>query len=65
MKKRIKNTSQYRGSLITFQHYLNTYNFILPMEETNIQQGHMFYITSWYKGGILDEIHIKRKPLTK
>ncbi len=61
-KKIVKHISTYRGTLITFQHYLNTHYFVLPMEEAN--SGNQVYdITEWYKNGILVKIEIKLKAV--
>ena len=62
-KKVIKHTSIWRGNLMTFQDYLNTYHYLLSLEERNIDSKQVYKITEWYKQGKLIKILIKRIDL--
>ena len=65
MKSKIpEHNSIYRGSLMTFQHYLNCYYFLLPLEErfANTKE-YLFEIKEEYENAILRKIVIKRKEL--
>lgn len=67
MKKRItKHNSIYRGSLMTFQHYLNCYHFLLPLKERfSDTKEYIYEIKEEYKDAILRKIIIERKPLKR
>lgn len=60
MKKLIKNNSFYRGPLMTFQHYLNTYHSVLPFEARTDGGSQLYRISSWYRDGILTKVLIER-----
>jgi len=66
MKKKslVKSTSIYKGTLMTFQHYLNTYHFVLPFEDAYNGQ-HLYKISEWYKKGILVRVLIDLPTHTK
>lgn len=44
---------------MTFQHYLNTYNSVLPYEATADGGSQLYKISSWYDKGVLKAIHIE------
>jgi len=58
-RKLIKHTSSYRGSLMTFQHYLNTYSQVLPFEAMNDGGSQLYKISEWYDKGVLKQIVIE------
>lgn len=48
----------YRGSLMTFQHYLNAYHSFLPYENRDGGEEQLYNIKEWYRNGILKKIEI-------
>ena len=62
----IKNQSYWRGNLITFQHYLNTYYDNLPFEEREGSgSDNLFKIEEWYKNGILIKVIMTKVPFKR
>ena len=59
-KRMVKHTSVYRGTLMEFQHYLNTLHSVLPFEAKNDGGSQLYHITSWYNKGILTKLLIER-----
>lgn len=59
-KKMVKHNSMYRGTLMDFQHYLNTLHSALPFEAKNDGGSQLYHITSWYDKGILTKLLITR-----
>ena len=59
-----KHNSIYRGSLMTFQHYLNCYHCLLPIKERLADtKEYLFEIKEEYENAILKKIIIERKEL--
>ena len=58
-KKWIKHNSTYRGTLMTLQHYLNTYHSILPFEACNDGGSQLYKVNEWYDKGVLKAIYIE------
>lgn len=56
----IKHTSIYRGSLMTFQHYLNTHYSVLPFEAREDGGTQLYRISEWYDRGMLIKVVIER-----
>jgi len=60
----IKHNSIYRGSLLTFQHYLNCYHSFLPLKNRlNNSKEYLYEIEEYYDNGILKKIKIELKDL--
>jgi len=60
-KRMVKHQSFYRGTLMDFQHYLNTHHFVLPFEARADGGSQLYQITEWYYRGILTKVLIERK----